>query len=171
MSVATITTERGTTYQRCDCSDTAIRRRVISNGTVIFALQCLTCGRQIRAVKKDSPEVRRLADVQPFDDRLSEEWDAQIRQGWQRQQLIRDYQRQQENAEWKAWYSAYLLTTAWRLKRQAVMKRANNWCEGCAGKPATEVHHLTYKHVGNELLFELVAVCDDCHRRAHEDSQ
>jgi hypothetical protein len=28
-------------------------------------------------------------------------------------------------------------------------------------------HHLTYAHLGDELLFELISVCDDCHARLH----
>jgi 5-methylcytosine-specific restriction endonuclease McrA len=36
-------------------------------------------------------------------------------------------------------------------------------------KRATQVHHTTYKHVGNEFLWELRAICDECHDRFHED--
>jgi hypothetical protein len=36
-------------------------------------------------------------------------------------------------------------------------------------KPPMEVHHLTYKNVFTEFLFELVAVCQDCHSRLHAD--
>ena len=38
-------------------------------------------------------------------------------------------------------------------------------CEGCGVRRAAQVHHLTYEHVGDELLFELVAVCGQCHDR------
>jgi hypothetical protein len=31
------------------------------------------------------------------------------------------------------------------------------------------VHHLTYAHVFNEFLFELMAVCDECHDRLHRE--
>jgi hypothetical protein len=34
---------------------------------------------------------------------------------------------------------------------------------GCT-KNATEVHHLSYRHIGNEPLFDLVSVCGPCHR-------
>ena len=51
------------------------------------------------------------------------------------------------------------------------MERAQGLCEGCRRRPATEVHHLTYEHVGDELLWELKAVCDHCHRRCHPESQ
>lgn len=32
------------------------------------------------------------------------------------------------------------------------------------------MHHLTYRHAKREFLFELVAVCQSCHSRLHEDN-
>ena len=66
-------------------------------------------------------------------------------------------------------YAAYLRTDDWQRKRARVLHRANGICEGCLERPATEVHHTTYDHRGNELLFELVALCRDCHLKAHPE--
>lgn len=74
-----------------------------------------------------------------------------------------------DKAEFDLWYRNYLLTPAWRFKRRLVLARCNGKCEGCAGRPATEVHHLTYDHVGDELLYELVGLCENCHKKAHGD--
>lgn len=71
-------------------------------------------------------------------------------------------------AQWRDEYSAYLLTPEWKSKRARVLKRASGICEGCGINRATEVHHLNYKHIFKEFLFDLVAVCDDCHERIHE---
>lgn len=169
MSVQTVTSEYGSTYLQCTCEQTAIRRRILSNGVATFVLQCQDCGRQIRAVKKDSPEVRRLADVQPFDESLQQAFRDRQRRLFEARQEERINDQAQKKTEWWVQYTAYLKTTAWRLKRQAVLTRANNWCEGCAARPATEVHHKTYDHMGNELLFELVAVCNACHHILHPD--
>lgn len=38
-------------------------------------------------------------------------------------------------------------------------------CEGCGKARATQVHHKTYRNLGDEFLFELVALCDACHKR------
>lgn len=65
----------------------------------------------------------------------------------------------------RAVYCAYLHTDHWAEVRQKVMRRARGWCEGCGEHRATEVHHLTYDHVGNEMLFELVALCRECHEK------
>ena len=32
---------------------------------------------------------------------------------------------------------------------------------------AKQVHHTTYANVGHEFLFELVALCPECHNRYH----
>lgn len=74
---------------------------------------------------------------------------------------------EQRREQWRQEHSEYLRGEEWRFKRSLVMKRANWICEGCGFNRATQVHHLTYDHHGNEFLWELAAVCDDCHNRVH----
>jgi hypothetical protein len=69
--------------------------------------------------------------------------------------------------ERRAGYDEYLKTPQWRAKRAKVLERCGGLCEGCREKTAKEVHHLTYDHLFDELLFELVGVCADCHAKAH----
>lgn len=57
------------------------------------------------------------------------------------------------------------------IQIRRVLERANHVCEGCGVNAATEVHHKTYKNVGNEFLFELVAICRPCHQRYHADDE
>ena len=59
------------------------------------------------------------------------------------------------------------MTAAWQERRKKVFKRCNRICEGCGVNPATEVHHLTYKRVCNEMLFDLVGICGTCHDMIH----
>lgn len=169
MSIIPTTVDQTETAPQCSCDYTAIRRRVLSHGVATYVVQCLGCGRQIRSVKKDSYEVRMLADLQPFDDTLRQSWQDQQRRFYEARAEARINDQATKQSEWWIQYNAYLNTTAWRLKRQAVLTRANNWCEGCAGRPATDVHHKTYDHMGNELLFELVAVCKTCHHILHPE--
>jgi hypothetical protein len=89
-------------------------------------------------------------------------------QYWREQSERYRRNRESEKQEWWAWYSTYLQSDEWRIRRALVLRRANDICEGCRDAPATQVHHLTYAHVGNEFLWELVAICDDCHERYHE---
>jgi hypothetical protein len=48
-----------------------------------------------------------------------------------------------------------------------ILKRANYSCEKCKDWPATEVHHLTYVRVFNELPSDLIALCKQCHAEIH----
>jgi hypothetical protein len=50
-----------------------------------------------------------------------------------------------------------------------VLARAHGLCEGCGERTATQVHHLSYKRVFDEMLFDLVAVCDACHDKLHAE--
>jgi len=95
---------------------------------------------------------------------------ARNRHEQERAALLRQFQEERESAdeEWWRRYKEYLCTSAWGERRELVLRRANGMCEGCLKAQATQVHHLTYKHVTNEFLWELVAVCRDCHERFHE---
>jgi len=65
-------------------------------------------------------------------------------------------------------YESYLQSQEWADRRQQVMQRAEGICEGRRRRRATEVHHLSYAHVTQEFLFELVAMCGECHARWHD---
>jgi 5-methylcytosine-specific restriction endonuclease McrA len=64
-------------------------------------------------------------------------------------------------------YHQYLQTPQWAERRALVLKRSAGLCEGCRLASAEQVHHTTYAHCGNEFLWELVAICRDCHERFH----
>jgi 5-methylcytosine-specific restriction endonuclease McrA len=121
---------------------------------------CDACGRFVGSALKHS-----LAnDDTPWLDREQAERPKRMQIEYS-EQLGADRERQAE--QWRADYEAYLLSPEWDDKRALVLKRARGVCEGCGEVPATEVHHLTYSHVGNELLWQLVAVCRNCHARVH----
>jgi hypothetical protein len=62
-------------------------------------------------------------------------------------------------------YQRYLATETWQDKREKVLKRAGYLCEGCRVRRATQVHHRNYDDPrGEEMLFNLVAVCGKCHK-------
>ena len=45
--------------------------------------------------------------------------------------------------------------------------RAGGICERCHKETATQVHHLCYPTGRREQYRDLLAVCDECHRRLH----
>jgi len=66
-------------------------------------------------------------------------------------------------------YQTYIRSDAWRQKRQQVIARAHGICERCGRWPIVNVHHLTYEHIGNEGLEDLLGVCSRCHRELHKE--
>ena len=77
----------------------------------------------------------------------------------------------QQHGERQAAYSRYLKSEEWQNLRLKVLARAKHICEGCGEQPATHVHHLTYDRFGNEMLFDLVAVCESCHKKIHKQTR
>jgi hypothetical protein len=65
-------------------------------------------------------------------------------------------------------YKNYLLCPEWKKKRKFIIQR-DKICQGCLDAPIHQVHHLTYRNVGNELMFELVGLCRECHSRCHQE--
>jgi hypothetical protein len=63
-------------------------------------------------------------------------------------------------------YSEYLLSDHWRSKRHDILERDSSICQIC-GDQARDVHHLSYVHRGDEYDFELVSLCQDCHKKYH----
>lgn len=64
-------------------------------------------------------------------------------------------------------YHRYLESPKWKRLRDAVVDRENGVCQGCGAESIEEVHHTTYSHIGDELLYQLVGLCCNCHRKAH----
>lgn len=60
-------------------------------------------------------------------------------------------------------YQAYLASREWSLKREAVRERSGNQCERCWTAPQQAVNHMSYEHIYDEPLEELLAVCNPCH--------
>jgi hypothetical protein len=138
-----------------------LRLRRIKDGRVSYVRQCIRCGNTSQSVKRDLA-LAELAGQSPrdYDDTLELEW---------RKAKSKEYDEVRERfREMRVDnYGEYLASDTWAKKRAKVMKRAGDVCEGCLERAATEVHHLSYEHIGNEFLFELVAVCETCHNAIH----
>ena len=65
-------------------------------------------------------------------------------------------------ARW--WCELYFTTPEWKRKRRQIIKRCNGICESCTTKKVRDIHHLTYKNLGNESLKDLLGVCRECHK-------
>lgn len=151
----------------CEHVSQAVKRRVIKGGAVQYVRQCLQCG------EPQGNPIAKAKAIEQNDGQEPELLDEGLIQAWRdayaqaSQQLKARFDRSAFLSE----YSEYLASEVWASKRARVLKRAKGTCEGCGEMPPTEVHHLSYKHVCNEFLFELVALCSGCHRRIHEEDR
>ena len=64
-------------------------------------------------------------------------------------------------------YLEYIGSLEWQRRADTRKKLDNGVCQVC-GRPATEVHHLTYRNFRNEKMEDLVSLCKTCHRKAED---
>lgn len=153
----------------------------LSNGVKRVALQCQACGeRQANEVR--SANYPNYPNLPLFDEdlredarnilnnylgRMRQDRDTAMQNHDAQRRAMNEWERLAANEEWWSRYTAYLNTPQWQDRRRRVLERDNYLCQGCLKREATQVHHLTYDHMGNEPLFELVAICTVCHSALH----
>lgn len=143
----------------CNCEYKKIVRRQLANGALQFGNQCCRCGKW-SAVAKSTLTPGQLTFADPYDDSISERFWSEHRA---RQQAERQQKSQAERDAWFEKYKVYLRSPQWRDKRERVFARDGGICQACLKRRASQVHHLTYKYVFNEPLFDLTSICDLCH--------
>lgn len=164
---------------RCKHERAHQMRRVTASGAQTLGLFCPDCGswRIQRCTNKAA-----LQQLPEYSEEVAErirrahwaESSAEYQEEAARQEAARQAAREEANQEWWRRYNDYLGSPRWKRKRQQVMERACRTCEArvvCNGAPAVQVHHTSYKHVGNEPLFDLRAVCVECHEHITEWSR
>lgn len=67
----------------------------------------------------------------------------------------------------KVSYKQYMESSAWKEKRKAKLREADYKCERCGSAKNLTVHHLTYAHLRNEPLDDLIVLCWNCHNQIH----
>jgi hypothetical protein len=145
--------------------------KVGTNGSRYYRMQCQHCGESVRQVHKAGLSEAEMEDAAPFDEakltRFRENKSARYHELYEIQRRQEFGQQEQEKREWWRRYSLYLETPAWKAKSRHVIER-DVTCQACLSRPAVQAHHLTYRHVGNEPLFDLVGVCLECHKKLHD---
>lgn len=149
------------------CKHETVRRakKTASNGVITVWQQCAQCGDKVgKAIPKTTISDDDLAELPDWDPQIGKQyyqWRSEL------YQESMEVARMLAEEEWNRRYEEYLDTPEWKEKRRLVLLRAQGVCEGCRIAEATEVHHLTYSHAGEEFLFQLVAICGPCHKRFH----
>ncbi len=138
-----------------------LRYRVIKGGSVAYVRQCPDCGDTSSPVK--TSVALKEADGEPIPD-----YDENAENNYHRlkQEAFKEAERQLQG-EVSTEYKEYLQSLEWDAKRRRVLRRAGGLCEGCLERPATQVHHHNYQNLGSEFMWQLSAVCNECHERLH----
>jgi hypothetical protein len=150
-------------YRNCKHGFKKTSRFICSNGAVKICNQCETCGKRVGDfIKKNSFSKGTTFDHLPvfnveFRDEMAKKCGDMVREEYKKK-------RADEESDWWDWYNGYLQTSKWKTKRRFVLSR-DPLCQACLTHPSTEAHHLTYKHVGEEPLFDLIGVCKACHKK------
>lgn len=63
-------------------------------------------------------------------------------------------------------YKDYINSNEWEDKSKLFLRK-NPTCQICLKYRSEDVHHLTYKNLGNEQKNELMALCTRCHHNIH----
>ena len=61
----------------------------------------------------------------------------------------------------------YMKGPKWRAKRKEVLERDCYCCQTCGANYSLNIHHISYKNMGDEPLEDLVTLCQDCHTSLH----
>lgn len=62
----------------------------------------------------------------------------------------------------------YMKSSSWKQKRERILYRDCYMCVSCLSSDQLEIHHKTYKRLGNEKDSDLVTLCRKCHQRQHD---
>jgi len=61
-------------------------------------------------------------------------------------------------------YAEYKRSGLWQVSLRRLRQGS---CEACGNKRALALHHMTYVHLGAELMEDVCTLCASCHKRAH----
>lgn len=137
----------------------------------LIALQCISCGERLSEdVSPKAFTAEQIAGMPPWDhERLAARRAKAKKSRSEERQFQQQVQHELQVEQQRDDYNRYLASPEWQALRRKVFARADGICEGCAEKPAVQVHHLTYRRFRREMLFDLVAVCEVCHTRIHAE--
>lgn len=155
----------------CKHDDIRLRYRYLSNHSLQYVGQCQRCGTATNAIRKqDALAAANGHEIPEFSEALREAAKQANKVASDERYEALFAQLAEQPGFWER-YDEHLASERWQQIRGKVLRRAGGMCEGCLDNPATQVHHLSYKHLGHEFLWELVAICDTCHERCHNEGQ
>ena len=147
--------------------------RVLSNGQRRFGIQCLRCGSWYAvSTKKLHPQI---LDAPDYDEKITNAWDEKIKEYYNFDGVRRQKEFEAKKESFREALAEYYQSEEWIRKRglrhRLNEKLFNGLCEMCFGQSATTIHHMTYDRLYNEWIFDLAAICQDCHASLHPHMQ
>jgi len=154
----------------CEHLETELREKTVTGGGIQCKKQCLDCGAPVGGAEKKQDGLPPWNEdaLSSYQSNRAAKHEATLRR-YISLNAQNDAHLTDKSRDWQAEYLAYRRTPEWQIKRARILRRANGICEGCLDAKAAVVHHLTYTHMGDELLFQLVALCTACHEKAHPE--
>lgn len=162
----------------CPHSNSEPRYRLYESSDCV-ALQCLDCGKHLRSLKKaDFPRYQTLPAFEEgkedamnkhYSSWLSEKHDAYENA---REELRRDVHVKVMTGELyindNSMFATYYSSIEWARSRERIFERDNYQCRVLTCQKAAEcVHHIVYDRFGEEHDFDLIALCNGCHKDVH----
>lgn len=143
-----------------------------ANGVVVQRVACKNCRSLIGGAKKKDKDFNTysLYSQKAFLEDEQKKAASRLKLSDYIKQISQEHRDNERQERWQQ-YSEYLTTPKWKAKRLQVLERENYLCQGCQYAKAVHVHHTTYNNLYDELLFQLVALCVDCHSRLHPEKQ
>lgn len=141
-----------------------------SNGTIVQRTACENCKKLIKGTKKKDINFNnyRLLSQDRYLHYEKERNDSYDRLSQSIKTITENFKNKRTDHFWQQ-YNTYLKSDIWLSKRDLVLKRDNYICQGCLSAKSIHVHHTTYDNVFDELLFQLISLCLDCHSKLHPD--
>jgi hypothetical protein len=64
-------------------------------------------------------------------------------------------------------YQEYINSPAWRRRCKDFYSKYGKACAACGETRRIHMHHMSYRHLGNEADHELTPLCRECHETYH----
>lgn len=143
------------------------------------ALQCLTCGKYLRALKKsDFPHYENLPPFdevkQPTIDGVYRTWAAGKHEAYEtareefNDQIRLKYLIGEIEINDNSKFATYYNSNEWFRTRERILQRDNFECRNLSCDSSAEcVHHIVYDRLGEEHDLDLISLCHFCHQNVH----
>lgn len=157
--------------QICEHETWEYRKRFDAWNRPLIAKQCVSCGERLSEdVSPKKFSKGEIAEMNTWDVAMFETFRSKVKiakneeiafQRMIHEELRVDLMRDD--------YVRYMASPEWHALRKKVFARSGGICEGCGERLAVQVHHLHYRRFRKEMLFDLVAVCLECHEAIHRE--